>query len=380
MLYGMTGRKIRYERKSSPLYAPMQEVYSFCILAGIVRFTFDARFFVCQKKGLLTMNELMTVPELIEDYKKNEAQIRKMDMNNLSEKDMLIIKDYLSEKQFFSEMCDALDYTAASAVTITSLDTKTITTKDSIQSLEEKEEFARRLQVLSNDMDKSYLDTIYMESYGDSKTALERQKRTEEHITGLMESPEVQSAYKGVTVPVITVAILSTAAKQAEYLMEQNGIDKSDIHNSTIETVYDRHFAKATYTIDDDVERSKNKAKNLEIVESNDGYVMATNASSEEIKENANLQREYSEKVQNGNEVVHNEAPRETTIDLSEVGGHVKYEQFDDIGSVEKQQGIPDYETKEEMAVVAQKQATDNGKTKLETTKSSKHKSADMER
>lgn len=326
------------------------------------------------------MNELMTVPELIEDYKNNEAQISEMDMNNLSEKDMLVIKDYLKEKQFFSEMCDALDYTAASAVTITTLDTKTITTKDSIQSLEEKEEFARRLQTLSNGMDKSYLDTIYMDSYGDSKTALERQKRTEEHIAGLMESPEVQSVYKGVTVPVITVAVLSTAAKQAEHLMEQNGIDKSDIHNSTIEAVYDRYFAKATYTIDNDVESSKAKAKNLEIVESNDGYVMATNASSEEIKENPNLQREYSEKVQNGNEVVHNEAPRETTIDMSEVGGHVKYEQFDDIGSIEKQQGIPDYETKEEMAVVAQKQSKENSKAKSETTKSSKHKSADMER
>ena len=76
------------------------------------------------------------------------------------------------------------------------------------------------------------------------------------------------------------------------------------------------------------------------------------------LKENPTLEKEYNEKVHNGNEVIHNEAPRETTIDTAEVGGNIKYEQADDIGSVEKQQGVPDYETKEELAQSSQKQAT----------------------
>ena len=351
----------------------------FVYLAGIVRFAFDTRFFVCQKEREKEMNELMTVPELIDDYRKNEAEISKMDMNNISDEEMLVVKDYLKEKQLFTKLTDAIDYASASAVTITKLDTLTRTKIDSVQSLEDKEEFARRLKALTNDMDKSYLDTIYIEGYGDNSVALERQKRTENHIAELRESPEVESAYRNAIAPAITVAVLMKVAKDTEALMEQFNIDKNNIYEDTIEKAYNNYFDRKTHTIDENVEQSKAKAAGLEIVESNDGYVMATNASPDTIKENPNLEKELSERTHNGNEVVHNEAPRETTIDLSEVGGHVKYEQFDDIGSVEKQQGIPDYETKEEMAV-AQKQATDNGKVKPETTKSSKHKSADMER
>lgn len=70
----------------------------------------------------------------------------------------------------------------------------------------------------------------------------------------------------------------------------------------------------------------------VEIVESNDGFVMNMDAL---IPENAKAIRD---KVENGNEVIHNEAPQETTIDPAMAKGKVKLEEARDIGSKETQQ------------------------------------------
>lgn len=80
----------------------------------------------------------------------------------------------------------------------------------------------------------------------------------------------------------------------------------------------------------------------VEIVESFDGYVLNTNRAI------AEKDKEFDSKVHRGNEVIHNEVPMHTTIDTAEVGGTVKLEQADDIGTIEKQQGIPTWEEKTE--------------------------------
>lgn len=89
----------------------------------------------------------------------------------------------------------------------------------------------------------------------------------------------------------------------------------------------------------------KDREVPVQIVESSDGYVM--NTDKEITAENI---KDFNQKVEHGNEVIHNEVPAETTIDTAEVRGKVKYEQNDDIGSVEKKQGIPTYEEKADAA------------------------------
>ena len=83
-----------------------------------------------------------------------------------------------------------------------------------------------------------------------------------------------------------------------------------------------------------DVDYENNhKPKPVEIVESNDGYVMA----SSEIT--ADNEAEFNSRVNKANnEVIHNEAPQETTIDPSAVGGKVKLEVVEDLGSRELSQ------------------------------------------
>jgi len=68
-------------------------------------------------------------------------------------------------------------------------------------------------------------------------------------------------------------------------------------------------------------------------VESSDGYVMAA---SEVTPEN---EAEFDSKVdKTNNEVIHNEAPQETTIDPAAAGGKVKLEVVEDLGSKELKQ------------------------------------------
>jgi hypothetical protein len=72
--------------------------------------------------------------------------------------------------------------------------------------------------------------------------------------------------------------------------------------------------------------------KDMEVVESNDGYVMNRSEVS------AANESKLSEKVQRGNEVVHNEAPRETTSDPAKVTPNRKLEAVQEKGTKEREE------------------------------------------
>ena len=106
----------------------------------------------------------------------------------------------------------------------------------------------------------------------------------------------------------------------------------------------------------------------VEIVESFDGYVM--NANQQITADNI---KEFEAKVEDdGKTVIHNEAPMETTIDPAEVGGRVKLEEYDDIGTMEKADGELTYEEKEAIA--------DEKETQEEAEEAKSKKKESMER
>lgn len=324
----------------------------------------------------------MTISELFVDYKENEEKIRQMDFNNLSESDISVLMTYHEEKELFSRACDALDFTASSNAQIQQIENRKFV--NSLFSLQENEEYVRQLNTLTNNMDKHYITAIYSEGYTADKSIIEyndRQEKTEAQLANVFKSALVADTYQNNATPVITVAMLTAAIERCDALMAEHDIDRENIHQSSAETTLFAALNQKAYELDNNIEKNRElQPESLVLIESNDGYVLASNASPEMFREHPELENQYNGVVQNGNEVVHNEVPRETTVDMSKVSGHVKYEQFDDIGSIEKQQGIPDYETKEEMAVTTQKHSTENGKEKNEVTKSPKHKSADIER
>lgn len=198
-------------------------------------------------------NESMTVMELLEDYRKNKERLGDVGTARFS---ALSAKDYISEKRFLSEMCDAFEYSVACIASITTLDTKSLRTYEQIYGLESDGEFAERLRIISADMNKDYINAIFCERYQNDETARAKSEQAENHFVKLMESPNVSYAYNKVAFTSPTVAILSETAKQIMNLIEQNGIDKTDVFNSTVEKVYDSFYTKKGCLIDDDVELS----------------------------------------------------------------------------------------------------------------------------
>lgn len=96
--------------------------------------------------------------------------------------------------------------------------------------------------------------------------------------------------------------------------------DKAEIEKQ-LENYTGEHYCPAEYS---------DKDEEAEIVESNDGYVMGMSKVTP-----ANESKLYS-KIEHGNEVVHNETPRETTNTIADIRPNVKYEACNDVGSKEK--------------------------------------------
>ena len=76
-------------------------------------------------------------------------------------------------------------------------------------------------------------------------------------------------------------------------------------------------------------EELEDKLPDVEIVESSDGFVMNTSPV------NSTNEKTFNEKVERGNEVIHNEVPQETTVDVSMAKGKVKLEEANDLGTKE---------------------------------------------
>lgn len=169
------------------------------------------------------------------------------------------------------------------------------------------------------------LNTIDIDRYNEHLRKEQEQQR-ENEISAQQAAELYQNGYRSTDEERIQKEFMYTAAQATALCVmlkayEENGLNEKAVEQAEKEI--------------------KDKEIPVQIVESNDGFVMNTDKeiTSENIKD-------FNQKVENGNEVIHNEVPAETTIDTAEVRGKVKYEQNDDIGTVEKKQGIPTYEEK----------------------------------
>ena len=274
------------------------------------------------ENNYILQNEI-TVQEMIDRYKQRERQIESMQISeNMALEDMTAMMEYCEAKQFLTKAGDALEFVSASAI---SIDGNTVRIID-------KDTYESSLAVLSANNDRQYMNLVYSADL----SAMEAEDR-------LFRGEKVQLTIETVNPnglivsDIATVAMLKNEVARMHEVMHELGIYKDErmgIRDQTLDVVFSEY------------EEIKSR-QSLEIVESNDGYVMATNATPELLKNNAGLEAEFNERVSADNEVIHYEAPRETTVDMSKVGGNVKYEQYDDIGSVEKRRGVKTYEEKQ---------------------------------
>lgn len=124
-------------------------------------------------------------------------------------------------------------------------------------------------------------------------------------------------------------------AEDEERMFEETDLSPEEI--SAVAIIL-KHYEEEGLT----AEAERNAFKEIEeenipvqVTFSNDGYVMNT---SEEIT--AQNVDQYNEKVENGNEYRDVGVPKETTVDISEVGGKIKLEEAKELGSIEEEQDI----------------------------------------
>lgn len=317
------------------------------------------------------MEKNMTLPELLEDYRQNERKIIETEPSDF---DTSIAVECARERQLLYKAANALEFATAAAPVVY----HNATGETTVETLMEMKQALENLRCLTNNMDNQFVKALYCENFSRtvSRETFDVQQKKAVSVLDklelLMDITPFQQAYlmNAQNASPISVADLEMAVNTSEALMSQYHITETDITARTMQVVADKYQRNELYVFQETTTRDEQQALpdvGLEIVESNDGYVMATNASPELIAQNPSLERELSERVR-GNEVVHNEAPKETTIDMAKVGGNVKFEQYDDIGSLEKEKGVPTYEEKTEMAERTERETSSDGKTSVTTT------------
>ena len=271
--------------------------------------------------------ENLTISELLTKYEEDKQILETIDdFNNPTEEQALAMTDISDARKFFTQTQESIDYIAACAV---------LNHDGSVDSLMNKNSYLSTLLDVTDVNNKDFLDKVYSEST--NKKTVEDKQRVEESITTIICGN-----------PMLTQEFLSMADQMPETTVADTMRVNGTIHNM-LEA--EKISGKTTDIFDFVREQLKNeqsKNKPLQIVESNDGYVMAVSIPAEEIAANLDLSQEFASKVKNGNEVIHNEAPRHTTTDPSRVGGNVQLEEVDDLGTIERDSGLQTEEEKEE--------------------------------
>ena len=289
------------------------------------------------------INKSITMKQLVTDFRELECRVREMDFSKLSEIDVQILSDYAEMKQFFSDIGNSLDYVVASTPFSSGVE------KDTLSSLMERERCIRTLRNLTNDNDKEFIYFIYSERYQAEYTSEERREREQLAVCRSKDIYEKVYRYEPYVIAhAITVSSVALTVNSVYQEMDKYCIDRSDIYESTMGKVvecYEKGQLNVLYEEEKGEVFKQNEIEDVVVVESSDGYAVPTSAN----LDNPVVAAKFFEKVQNGNEIVNTASPRETTIDASRVGGNVKYEEADDIGTIEKGDGVPSYEEKEAM-------------------------------
>lgn len=315
-----------------------------------------------------------SIEQMLDDY---EAQKRAVEARCLEEistdddydrlplGDQQLLSDYADSKELLGEALKALDFAKSSTMRILYADTYNGAEREGWDELRissligEPEDYARVYVTLTGGSDKRMEDTLESlrtEQYHSETTPLFAYKGT---LKAVLENDTIKNAIaaekgNGDVMKDKTVADLVDVIGFTKELREEKGIRDEHLIDDTISVVTAERDADTLFVLDVDCYESiplKEKAppqkSPVEIVESNDGYVMNT---SEEIT--AENSRELSASVENINEVRH-DLPRETTNSTADIRANVKLEGARDIGTKEQAEIDAGYGTDTDIEIAA---------------------------
>jgi hypothetical protein len=311
-------------------------------------------------EDMFTLNDERTIQEMLDDYDKLKEEVALLPSDvpkeELTEKQSQLLDDYEQNRDFLNHARNALDFTRASTVNIVTGDAREGNTQ--VQSLyKDADEYSEAVTTLTAGFDDRLSEA--MESTRETPVYKELEIPVGQFnsiANAPLNNPEISQMIDEklpdkeadvLTVGEMVAVIDYTNQLFSEYDIREDSVLKDTMDEIQLNIEFDKANMLSEERYEHEAEHSEDKEHNgddeVVIVESWGGYVMNT---SEEIT--AENYHEVSSKIENGNEVVHNEPPRYTTNDLSEVGGNIELEEVDDLGTIEEAQGVLSEEEQEQ--------------------------------
>lgn len=311
-------------------------------------------------EDMFTLNDERTIQEMLDDYDKLKEEVALLPSDvpkeELTEKQSQLLDDYEQNRDFLNHARNALDFTRVSTVNIVTGDAREGNTQ--VQSLyKDADEYSEAVTTLTAGFDDRLSEA--MESTRETPVYKELEIPVGQFnsiANAPLNNPEISQMIDEklpdkeadvLTVGEMVAVIDYTNQLFSEYDIREDSVLKDTMDEIQLNIEFDKANMLSEERYEHEAEHSEDKEHNgddeVVIVESSDGYVMNT---SEEIT--AENYHEVSSKIENGNEVVHNEPPRYTTNDLSEVGGNIELEEVDDLGTIEEAQGVLSEEEQEQ--------------------------------
>jgi hypothetical protein len=313
-----------------------------------------------------TYNDMRTIGEMLDDYNTLQVQVEEKnlaeistseDYESLSLDDKQLLDEYTDNRDFLVRVRDSLDFAHASTM-VREVEGDGEVERQCVSLYENKFDYANSMLLLTAGFDSEMSDAIKSVRDESFESSL-MDYRTYKSLTQAAKfEPEIQETMSqivgdNVVKDDFSVADLLEAVENTENVMAVNEINKDRLIDSTIEVNMDNEENGTlnvitsrilAYEKDYENEKSEKEAEPVEVVESNDGYVMAA---TERTEENAyKFDEIVREEGGSASEVKHNGVPLETTTDASRVGGKIRLEEADDIGTIEYEENVPSYEDK----------------------------------
>lgn len=285
-----------------------------------------------------------SLQQWLDDY---EAQKKEVDEKSLCEisteedyamltaDDKRLYDDFCANRNLLVEARVALDYVKTSTFTRPSVEN--CRNVECMSLMSSKEEYAHALIVLTNGFDERMskaLDSTRDKPFASRLMTINNYNSTvnaplmDEAIAGLIAT---EKSNEKTVADLVKVIKITEEQRDDLYISDENVID-----DTLCAVANDKEKLNLLH-----VQDLTEQKEIPEIVESNDGYVMNTSRVTAENK------KAIGEKV-NGNEVVHNEAPKATTTDPSKVGGNVKLEEANNKGTEDKKPSVSNKQERDE--------------------------------
>lgn len=315
------------------------------------------------------MKQYKNMQEFMDDYDRKKQIIDNMDMSNLSENDRAMLSEYAEMKDYLNDVRISLDFVKSSTMVALTQDENSIDTLQCRSLLDSTHQYAYLTAALTNNFDERFMKAVEATREGHIKSNdLMTSQEYIKSIAAPLNMANVRQEFDTIQETIdanggsFTQKELEQAMKESKEAARKNGIDinSEDIILATLTVAVEKDMYEQSNVIGQEVliaelgEREKNRGdkdmveeqdaeraikenqqnQKVEVVVSNDGYAMATS----KVENEAQLQ-DLNSKVNGATQEMRKTDIIETTNDPTRVGGNVKLETVNELGTREVARG-----------------------------------------